>query len=62
LIVPKASYDLRVQARRKHQEPDASYALTLLRSGHDRPSRRAAKAGNEFAPSHLQSSSFKIDA
>jgi hypothetical protein len=42
------------------EHSDTPHALRLLRVPRQWPSHRAAKARNEFAPSHLQSSSFKI--
>jgi hypothetical protein len=38
----------------------AARALVPLRPRHDRPRHRATEARNKFAPSHLQSSRFKI--
>src|SRR4029077_6755075 len=61
--LPKHRYALlcfRIALRECVQESDPLRPVWLLRASQHRPNSRAAKARNELAPSHLQSSSFKI--
>jgi hypothetical protein len=46
----------------RSEDANPPHTLALLRPRRQRPYCRAAKARNKFAPSHLQSSRFKIGA
>jgi hypothetical protein len=49
-----------IVSRNVHEHGDPPHALALLRPRPERPSSGGADKRYEFAPSHLQSSSFKI--
>jgi hypothetical protein len=51
---------VRIVLGKAHQYSDAPRPFPSLRSCRQWPKCRATKARNEFAPSHLQSSTFKI--